>query len=180
MARRSGLIVPARQSSKTSRRPSWAGGPIGAVGMTATGTAIYATGSQSVVDNVTIIRTRGLLEIRLESAATLGDGFRGAVGICVVTENAFNAGIGSIPTPIVDVAWDGWLWYSHFALFNVTGTIADGVNAVTASQRIWIDSKAMRKTRVTDVAVAVIAALETGAASFDSFLDTRMLSKQMS
>ena len=106
-------------------------------------------------------------------------GYDGAVGICVVSENAFNAGIASVPTPVTDVAWDGWLWHHFFSLRAVTATIGDGVNGPAVVWKIIIDSKAMRKTNITDVEIAVIETTETTSASLHARIDTRSLSKQM-
>ena len=63
----------------------------------------------------------------LSTGTSALDGYDGAVGLCIVSENAFNAGIASIPTPITDIQWDGWLWYQSFSLRTPTaGTVSLG------------------------------------------------------
>ena len=177
------FVRSSRQVSfpRTQRhRPSWSLGPSGTVARTMSGSSLFLTGAQATIDEVTIVRTRGILVLQLIVADAALAGYTGAVGICNVTENAFNAGIASIPTPVTDIAWDGWLWYQLFALNAITATIADGVNAGAMFKQFTVDSKAMRKTNVTDVIVGVIEVTEATNATLHARLDTRMLSKNMS
>ncbi len=160
-------------------RPQWSPGPQGAFSVGASGTTLFATGTQATIGELTFIRTRGVLVLHLSAVAAANEGFSGAAGICVVTENAFDAGVGSVPSPLADIAWDGWFWFQMFSLKSVTGTIADGANANVVSKEYVIDSKAMRKTRQTDVIVGVLEAAETGTATLNAFLNCRVLSKQM-
>ena len=74
------------------------------------GAAISATGNQKF----TIVRTYGLLSLMLRSATAIGDGFTGAFGIGKATAAAFTAGIASLPTPLMEVDWDGWLVHQFF------------------------------------------------------------------
>ena len=83
--------------------------------------------------------------MHLLTAAAAGDGFFGAVGIGIVTNQAFVAGVTSMPEPFDEVNWDGWMWHFFFDIRSVTATIGDGVNAASVSQLLTIDSKAMRK-----------------------------------
>jgi len=149
----SNRFTRAGSSNRTRRRPSWSQGPSGTGSQTASGQLLFATGAQTGQDELTVIRTRGIFVVQVTAVAAIIDGYTGAAGICVVTENAFNAGIASIPTPVVDVAWDGWLWHQFFSIKAITATIGDGVNATALHQSFVIDSKAMRKTNITDVVV---------------------------
>ena len=179
MAARFRSRLQGRQSSPR-HRPGWSPGPSGSIVASGSSTVLFAVGSQSQLDEVTIVRTRGYFHAHLTTTvAGVNEGFDGAVGICVVSENAFNAGVASVPAPLDDIAWDGWLWYHFFDLKAVTSTLSDGVNANAVSQRIEIDSKAMRKTNITDVEIAVIQHVESGTASFGAELFTRSLSKIM-
>ena len=165
-------------SRSTARRPSWSQGPEGIVTRTASGQSLL-TGAQANVDELTVIRTRGILDVIMTAGAAALDGYDGAVGICVVSENAFNAGVGSVPSPTVDIAWDGWLWYQMIHVKTLTTTFADGVNAQSVVARYIIDSKVMRKTNLSDVIVVVIDVAEVGTATATFHLDTRLLIKQM-
>ena len=176
MALSRGSFVRGRQS-RTRRRPSWNGGPDGTLSRTTSGSTLFGTGAQTVVDEITLIRTRGILSLQVTAADAVLAGFDGAVGICVVSENAFNAGIASVPTPATDIAWDGWLWHHIFSIRAVTATIADGVNAVAVHRTIEIDSKAMRKTNITDVIIAVLEATEMTSATLHARIDIRILTK---
>jgi len=132
-------------------------------------------GAQATVDGVTVIRTRGLIELTI-SAATAGlDGYAGAFGIAICSNDAFAVGVTAVPTPISDVAWDGWMWHQFFsvhapAAFQATGT---GPYATT----IEIDCKAMRKINVGETLYMAVEATEIGACVLTVRADTRILSK---
>ena len=141
---------------------------------------MYSTGAQATTDGLTILRTRGYVDFAINSNNAIGDGYRGAVGLCIVSENAFNAGIGSVPTPITDLAWDGWFWYQFFNLMTNNATAGDlGENAVASYVRFVIDAKAMRKIKDTDVIIAVLEVTEVGTSTFRSFLNSRILIQQV-
>ena len=119
-----------------------------------------------MVDGLTQVRLRGEYTYFLSVVTTIGDGFaKMAVGMCWVSENAAGVGITAIPTPLTDVAWDGWLFHRMHG--NITGfSTTELLTGPIDAQRVEIDSKAMRKTRATDVLVGVVElGTETGAAS---------------
>ena len=176
MARSRVSRFPQRFNTKV-RRPSWSIGPNGTLQLTATGSAVFGTGAVAADVELTIIRTRGIFQAFLSQATASLDGFQGAVGICKVSSNAFGVGITAIPTPVTDIAWDGWLWYQRFNVKAATATL--GVVEQMAGIEYVVDAKAMRKTNVTDVIVGVIEATEVGTAIGNFRLDTRMLSKSM-
>jgi hypothetical protein len=103
-----------------------------------------------------------------------GDGYQGAMGIGLASSAAFTAGIGSLPTPITEAAWDGWLWHRFF---SVHGGVADG-STNAGSYQIEVDSKAMRK--VSDEMTIFMAGefTEIGTALMSVFFDSRMLLKE--
>ena len=173
----------ARGRSFTARAPrrktQWFGGP----GSTAV-TAVTASGSQLLgvavsaaagQEDHTLIRTRGILDIVMTSATSGGDGFFGAVGIGLVTTPAIVAGVASVPTPISEVEWDGWLWHSFF---SVHASIGGAFNNPSSAFRMEIDSKAMRKLEGTQMSLyAAIEVVEIGASAISVFLNTRTLHK---
>ena len=59
----------------------------------------------------TLVRVRGLLHCVLTAATAVGDGYFGAVGIGLATTAAVAAGAASVPTPITELGWDGWLYH---------------------------------------------------------------------
>ena len=125
----------------------------------------------------TLIRLRGLLSLTLNTINAANAGFHGAVGVGICTAEAFAQGQAAVPDAVTDVDWDGWFWHHFFDIHSATSAIADGVNAATCSQRIEVDSKAMRKWNESDVVYAKLQGVLVGAASMSIFFDSRMLIK---
>jgi len=173
-----GRRFTSRLTSGRRRQTSWSPGPVGlTAGLTATGSSIFAGGAQALEDGLTLIRTRGMLTTQVSVVPNLSAGnfFSYAVGICIVSENAFGVGITAVPTPLTDIAWDGWLWY-HTGI----GGIIPGAGNPTADEpvAIEIDSKAMRKIKQTDIQIAVLEVVEIGAAgTFTAEIESRVLDK---
>ena len=174
MPYRSRGLSPRSQSPR--RRSEWFAGVGGTAVtvITSSVSAILGNGVVTTFGEETLVRTRGLVDLFLTSSTSPGDGFFGALGIGLVSTPAFAAGAGSIPTPIQEIDWDGWLWYSHFSVHEDS---ADGQGSGAAHQRIILDSKAMRKVQEQETLVAVIEAIEIGTAVMSVFFDSRMLSK---
>jgi len=165
-----------RRTSGSSRRVSWSLGPHGETGtLSAPSSALFTVSSQALIDDLTVIRTRGRLGVGLISAAAEGDGFRWAFGMANVSENAAGIGITAVPTPITDIAWDGWFVFETGTVFTEDSSPAAA--SPSSTQIIEIDSKAMRKTHNTDVIVAVFEVVEIGTATMQAFLSTRLLDK---
>jgi len=162
------------------RKTAWQQGPEAAgVIFSTTSSALWdATGSSMVSGReVTIVRTRGEVNIILNVCnASLG-GFRGALGIAIATPEAIAVGITAVKTPLADVDWDGWLWHSMFDVHAITSTISDGVNSSAVQQRITIDSKAMRKISDEQVVFGAIEVVETAVCNMSVFANCRVLVK---
>ena len=139
----------AHRSSRSSRvvaprrRKGWALGPgsdaVTAISASASG--FLGTAAASASDGQTIIRVRGRFAAFLSAASAVGDGYQGAMGIGVTTTAAILAGIGSVPTPITEIGWDGWMYWQAFGIHSGKTTEADG----SASIDFEVDTKAMRK-----------------------------------
>ncbi len=117
----------------------------------------------------TIVRVRGEVSMRLDSYA-VDIAVVGAFGCCVVDNEAFTAGIASIPTPLTNSSWDGWfVWLPmHFSL-----EFGSAIGVQVPADRVWtIDSKAMRKVS-NDQTIVWVAESEVGA--FDISVQTRIL-----
>ncbi len=121
------------------------------------------------VDALTVVRTRGQISIRPTTLAATID-IVGAYGEAVVSNEAFQAGVGSIPEPFSDSDWGGWLVWRAFAF---TYSVVAG-STILSSQVLEIDSKAMRKMGPNDVLVS-IAESQVGAYSISA--NTRTLIK---
>jgi len=168
-----------RQSRVSNRRKTgWDVGPNEpSANLSAAGATVWSVGSQATLDGLTVVRIRGEFSIQLRTVTTIGDGFASySIGICNVTENAAGIGVTAIPSPLTDIGWDGWIWYhSGAAIFGMETT---EVSRSYSSFRMPIDSKAMRKTRATDLLVGVIElGTEVGAATLVFSANTRILDK---
>ena len=180
MARRSGFPQANR------RRVGWEAG-VGQVGVQtqlASSSSIIANQAVAALqDGLTLVRTRGRFQIFLQSASASGDGFSGAIGIGVATVAAVSAGVASVPTPITEQGWDGWLYWQAIQVHAagvVAGSVSDDTDAMTGvvgTQVFDIDSKAMRKLRIDDSIYLAIEVVEIGTATALWFVDTRMLFK---
>jgi len=120
----------------------------------------------------TILRTRGHVFLQLDSGGA-DERVLVAVGLIVVSTNAFTAGAASLPSP-VDDGEDDWLWHSYLSL-SVLAEVAISDQAMF--QRQEIDSKAMRKVRPGEVLafMAEIADVSDNAGTIDLMYGTRIL-----
>ncbi len=135
----------------------------------ASGTAVIMF-SAPFTDGLTIIRNRGFVQITSSLAADLD--FTGAIGLGVVTSEAFAAGVASIPEPFTDADWGGWMVWKSFA-YSVDVLDATGTNTFPG-WNFEIDSKAMRKVGPNSVAVGIA---ESQAGAFNVNWVNRMLVK---
>jgi len=163
------------RDGRSARQTSWELGTGGTAltQLSASGASFLGSAIAPVVDGLTLVRTRGILQVQIESGTAVGDGAFGAFGIGRATSAAVAAGIGSVPTPITEQAWDGWLYHSFFAVHRgITGD-----SSVSNTQSYQIDSKAMRKLPVDESIFAVIEIVEIGGVILDVWHDSRMLFK---
>ena len=178
--------LPQSQRRKTSWNIGPQSGVDGASIQIAASQATLLNGGAAVLaEGTTLVRTRGEFTAYLKTVAAGGDGFHGAFGIGVATGAAFTAGVASLPTPLTEETWDGWLYHRYFGIF-AGGPVAaataqqqlDAVAPTSGALRIEVDSKAMRKLQVDMTIFAVIEVVELGAASQMEFsFNSRMLVK---
>jgi len=119
----------------------------------------------------TIVRTRGIISIKLTSYAADLD-FCGVLGMGIVSDEALAAGAASIPRPFDDADWPGWfVWEpfcSRFEFLDATGT------KFPAALSWKFDSKAMRKVRVNETVVVMV---ESQSGAFETAVFFRQLYK---
>ena len=181
---RSRLLLP-----RTARRlTSWEIGPTSgtngaSLALSASTAQIGALGSETIVAAATLVRTRGDFLLFLKSSNAAGGGFHGAFGIGLIGKPAFTAGVASVPTPLTEVDWDGWLFHRFFSCIS-TGVIDGSVssdqdqgNALAAVVRFEIDSKAMRKSGTDMVFYSAIEVTEAGVSTAEWLFNSRMLFK---
>ncbi len=162
--------------SGSRRRVSWGVGPRGAVnGVAADQTLLFNIGAEAIVDDLTLVRTRGQLIAWVDNSASVGSDIGVAFGICIVTQNAAGIGVTAVPEPFTDLGWDGWLYHTQFHIGS-DGTETDG--SEFTARAIEIDGKAMRKLHNTDNILGVIQFHdEVGTFIGNARLETRMLFK---
>ena len=166
-----------RQTRGPKRFSVWGQGPSEAGGtITAPGVLLWDTGATLGQDSAaTVIRTRGLVTASLIGPATSdGDGYRGAHGIGIASTDAFLA--GAVPSPLDDPEWPGWFWFSHFNVKDLDVSDA-GAGAVSRSDRMVIDSKAMRILKAGQTLFGKSEFVENGAAVLEIEADCRILLK---
>ena len=169
---------PRGRATRSRRSVSWTIGVADVDGsFSASGKAVWSFGATPTGNEETIVRTRGLVAFYNESANAIGSGWFGAVGIGIVSDQAFAAGATSMPGPLADEDWD-WIWHSYFDVRAISATIADGVNAFSCAQRIVIDSKAMRKIGPNETLFGMTEVVESGAGTLEIQAQTRTLVKQ--
>jgi len=153
------LQRPQFQRRQPKRAFDWIGGET-----TVTDIQVIAGGSAAIVSSFdtrltasepkapfTIVRARGLFRVGSDNLTAVEFPF-GALGICVVNGEAFDAGVASVITPYTESFDDRWLYHTYWAARTQAGTL---------SQAYWgfetvIDNKAMRKVDTGDVIVIVI------------------------
>ena len=164
-----------RASQRTSDWSPGVGG-VGVAQITGSAAAFLGQALTPTSGKITLIRTRGSFLAFLSTVTADLDGFEGAVAIGVASLAAVTAGIASVPTPVAESGWDGWLWHQFF---SCRGATAGSLVAVPGalSFRSEIDSKAMRKLDDDDALFAVVEVTEVGNSVIQVALDTRMLFK---
>ena len=112
----------------------------GSTGLAAA-TAVIDSTALAVAEGETITRIRGMISVKSDQAAA-NENYVGALGVCVVTDQAVAVGVGSVPTPYSDQDFDGWMLHQYFA-----GGVnfASGIGLWLPYERFEFDSKAQRK-----------------------------------
>ncbi len=154
-----------------ARQVAWDLMNFGQETLTIDGSLLYG-GFVATVEGLTIIRLRG--EVVIDALlGTAGDSAEIAIGMIVVSDEAFAAGAASIPSPITD-ADDDWMFHQWCSV----GSRLVGAAGQGSSYRFQVDNKSMRKLPVgkTVVCVAEMAS-EVGVVSADLSLNLRALLK---
>jgi len=172
MARRSGMNLVRHPR----RRTSWGFGPgsVSATQVSATGESFLGSAVAPTTEGLVLTRLRGNCSAYLETAAAAKDGFHCAIGVAIVPDEGVAAGIGSVPTPLTDEDWDGWLYHRHFDLHVAA---AAAIDSFQSSIQFEVDSKAQRKFEAGNSIYAAIDVFEVGTAVMQVFFDCRVLVK---
>jgi len=135
---------------------------------------IFGTGISPTQDGLTLVRTRGFFRISLTAATAAGDGYVGAVGIGIASNQAFAVGATAVPLPVDENAAESWVWHQEFAIIAPDVT---SVDARSMDFHVQIDSKAMRKVGANEILYMALQATETGTAVAEAVANSRMLFK---
>ncbi len=133
----------ARQTRGRRSDYEWLGvcGTVTALDLAVNAVQIGTTGFVSEVSQ-TLIRVRGRVFGQLDIAG-VDERVMVAVGLIVVSSEAFAAGAGSVPSPGSD-SEAPWLWHDHLSM-------SSGAEAAVVTDayfdRIQIDNKAMRRLK---------------------------------
>ena len=167
-----------RSTNAMRRKTAWGLGPRDTDGgFSATGKALWSSAVVPDENGLTIVRIRGIFSITQATAGVALDGFFGAVGFCIITDEALAIGITAVPDPLSDEGNDIWMWHSYFDTRSATATFADGVNAGGIFARIDIDNKAMRRFDPGKAIVGVTSVIESGTATCEIQASSRILFK---
>ena len=113
----------------------------------------FSFGLTTAESALTIVRTRGQMLVTIVDNSGVRQIMQGAMGIILVSSDAFSAGIGSLPGPISDDQNDWYVW-APFTLSTLDGTADD--QAISQTVRVDFDSRGMRKSKFGDVAAIVL------------------------
>ena len=146
-------FAPARVQRRPVRNYAWGGISIPQTVIPVETKVILGSFILSTQFDETVVRVRGQLVCISDQIGTL-EAASAAIGMIIVSEDAFAAGIGSVPGPVSDIGNDEWfMWQPLSSYFDL---IAGGDPLFQT-----IDSKAKRIVREGS-RVAVVA---EGAAS---------------
>ena len=130
--------------------------------ITSSGFSVIGAGTSSILGSfsaaglanlgpTTLIRIRGLFVVRSDQGVALEEAM-GVLSTAVVSQAALDAGAASIPRPVDDSEWDGWMMWRPFVAPSASSVTVTGHDQVSFE----IDSKAMRKLGDLDAVVLMI------------------------
>jgi len=137
-------------------------------------TTLVSEATLEETPNPTLVRMRGRFIAHVGGAAGVGAELRWGAGIYLATTRALAAGVTAILRPISDGNSDEWIWWNTGLVDLETAADSTGL----ATQRVEIDSKAMRKVGQNKVLVGVVENISAGGQSLDSSMGIRCLFKR--
>ncbi len=162
-----------RSAGRSVRRTyNWQASSMQTLGINLAVNTVNSVSMFSFGEAQTLVRLRGMIGASLDSGG-IDERVLVAMGLIIVSENAAAAGGGSVPHPLADGEddwiWHGWLW--------LTSQAEASVSDEALFQRVHVDSKAMRKVRVSEqmVFVAEVAQVTDQTGTFDLTAGFRLL-----
>ena len=131
----------------------------------------YNFGFVAAVDALTVVRTRGEFGVRIAAAAAGDTILRGALGMIVVSSDAFAVGVTAVPGPISDVGNDWFVWAPFNLLYDDVVTEFDSKYVAT----VPFDSRGMRKMKIgQNIVVVLEVEADRAGSSIDSSVSLRL------
>ena len=130
-------------------------------GASTVATGIGSIGLALVVPAATLVRTRGLYSLAVVASGTINQLIRCVMGVHVVSLEAFNAGLASLPTPLQDIERPWVVWQANSIYADVTGGAS--ANAYGSARLASLDSRGMRKMKVNEVLAVTFEAEQLSA-----------------
>ncbi len=165
----------ARVRGRAGRAPDYEwlamGSKISAIDL-ATGTTGLGGNALAVSGPGTLVRFRGHIFAQLD-AGGVDERALIACGFILVSNEAFAAGIASVPKPFTDADAD-WVWYGFL---SISSGAEAGVVGDSLFDRLPVDSKAMRKVKPSQslVFVVEVASSQDATGTFDVMYGLRIL-----
>jgi len=155
------------------RLTEWAA-TVGGTAFTALAGATAAIDSSFTTTIVeTIVRCRGLFTVQTNQIAAAEQPF-GAIGLAIVSDEAFAVGATAVPLPYTDADSDLWLLHQYWA---APMSFADATGFAKLDQQYELDSKAMRRISADETMVLVVEVASVAAIGINYRWDMRILSK---
>ncbi len=121
----------------------------------------------------TVARFRGSAYCHLDAGAAL-DTMTVALGLIIVKDTAFAAGVASMPGPFSEPE-ASWIWHHIFSMGPAVTATDDGGD-ISRNDRVVIDSKAMRKIQDSEtIAFVWEGQILAGSPTFDGYAAVRFL-----
>ena len=139
-------------------------------------TVILGSGITPTVDPLTIVRVRGHLSLRLDTATAAGDGFNWVAGMGIVSNDAFAIGQTAMPNPFDDSVWPGWMWMASGSMHTAVGGLSVGDPSNNPID-VPIDARAMRKLGLNEIVFISLQGGENATANLSVAAYTRVLFK---
>ena len=145
-----------RRASGPKRSMFWEGSvlDVSIVGGGSGGVEIITEAQFEQVPNPTLIRVRGVINLRGTAIGAAEARGQITMGLIVVTQKAFTAGLASMPAPATDISSD-WLWWDTRTMVVQSAT-ADEDTALGINRLIPVDNKAMRKIEMNQLLAFIV------------------------
>ncbi len=143
----------ARHTGNYARqRKEWDGIGVNQLGLTAAGTS--SLGGLDFTEARTILRMLGSFTVAAVETLVDTDQAVITLGIGIISTDASAAGATAFPDPGVEPEYP-WLWWRSVPI-HVTGALPGDVNGPVGSERIWFDSRSMRKVKPRETLQVIV------------------------